>query len=69
MIMTTERPAPPKLLLTSKEASTALGISPRKLWELTAGRQIASVRIGRSVRYDVRDLEAYIDDNKKSVRR
>ena len=49
-----------KLLLTAREAATALSISERKLWELTNRNLIRSVRIGRSVRYDIRDLEAFI---------
>ena len=49
------------LLLTPKEAAATLGISPRKLWALTASGDVPCVRIGRSVRYDVADLADFID--------
>lgn len=61
--------APPKLLLSAAEAAAALGIGLRTLWSLTASREIACVRIGRLVRYDVKDLERYIDRNRQSPRR
>lgn len=47
-------------LLTPIEAATTLGISPRKLWELSNRKEIASVRIGRCVRYDPRDLSDFV---------
>lgn len=50
-----------QLLVTPAEASKALAISPRKLWSMTAGGEIRCVRIGRCVRYDIRDLEAAIE--------
>lgn len=53
------------LLLTPAQASKTLAISPRKLWSLTASRQIKSLRIGRSVRYDPRDLRDYIEAQKQ----
>lgn len=46
------------------DAAKALNISARKLWELTAGRLIPHVRIGRAVRYAVADLEAWIEEQK-----
>ena len=53
------------LLLTPKETATALAISPRKLWGMTASGEIPHVRLGRCVRYDIRDLEAAIERMKK----
>jgi hypothetical protein len=54
-------PMPP-LLLTSREAAKALSICERSLWGLTAPRgPIPAVRINRAVRYDPRDLAAFID--------
>lgn len=44
-------------LLTTKQAAAWLGISVRKF--VTLG--IRRVRIGRSVRYDPRDLQQYAD--------
>jgi excisionase family DNA binding protein len=53
------------LLLTPKQAAATLAISPRKLWAMTASCEIPHVRLGRCVRYDVKDLEAAIDRMKK----
>jgi excisionase family DNA binding protein len=47
-------------LLTVPDAAEHLAISKRKLWELLAGG-FPSVRIGRSVRIDPRDLSTWID--------
>ena len=51
----------PPILLKASEASRLLALSPRKLWELTNRKEIPSVRIGRSLRYDRRDLMAWIE--------
>lgn len=51
----------PKLLVTSREAARMLSICERTLWTLTNTGLLGAVRIGRSVRYAVTDLEAYID--------
>ncbi len=53
-------------LLRSTEAAAYLSISPRTLWTLTKRGDIPCVRIGRSVRYDRRDLEAWIQRAKES---
>ena len=50
-----------RLLLTPREAARAVAVSERTLWTLTRRGDIPCVRIGRSVRYDPRDLEAYIN--------
>ena len=50
-----------QLLIIPREAAHALSISPRTLWQLTNEGTIPCVRIGRSVRYDLRDLQAWID--------
>jgi len=60
-------PEPVRLLLTAREAADALHVCERTLWGLTAPRgPIAVVKIGRSVRYDVRDLEQWIEANKQT---
>jgi len=56
--------APARLLLTCREASEALGISVRTLWALTKCGEISCIRIGRAVRYDPRDLLAFIERKK-----
>ncbi|REJ90645.1 MAG: DNA-binding protein [Planctomycetota bacterium] len=53
------------LLLTPPQAAEALAISPRKLWSMTASGEIPHVRLGRSVRYPVDDLQRWIDGQKK----
>lgn len=50
----------PEGLLTTKQAAAFLSISTRKLWELTNGRDIPCIRIGRAMRYAPDDLHAYI---------
>ncbi len=52
---------PPKLLISPREAANVLGISERKLWSMTQASQIPVVRLGRSVRYSVRTLESWIE--------
>lgn len=51
-----------RMLLRPPEAARALGISARKLWGL---RSLPRVRIGRSVRYDVRDIQRFIEEQKE----
>lgn len=55
--------APPPLL-DSRGASKWLGVSPRTLWSLTDSGRLRAVRIGRLVKYDPRDLLAFIDASK-----
>jgi excisionase family DNA binding protein len=51
----------PQLLLTTHAAAAALSVSERTLWTLTHPRgPIPAVRIGRSVRYPVDALRAWI---------
>ncbi|QDU56734.1 helix-turn-helix domain-containing protein [Aeoliella mucimassa] len=50
----------PPTLLSPKQASEALSISPRKLWTMTASGEITCVRLGRSVRYSVAELHRLV---------
>lgn len=59
-----DRSSPLPTLLRAREAAEMLAVSPRKLWELTNRGLVPCVRIGRAVRYDVRDLAAWIDEQK-----
>ncbi len=52
-------------LLDAKAAASGLGISSRKLWELTNCGAISHVRIGRRVLYDPRDLDRFIEKAKR----
>lgn len=49
------------LMVDCGAAAAMLGISKRKLWSLTAGGEIPSLKIGTSVRYAVVDLRAWVD--------
>lgn len=51
-------------LLTVREAADLLRISDRTLWTLTSSGRLPSVRVGRSVRYDIADLRKWIDSQK-----
>ena len=55
----------PALLLNPAQAAEALAISPRKLWAMTASGEIPHVRLGRSVRYPVANLEQFIEEQRK----
>ena len=62
----------PRLLLTAREAAQALAISQRTLWELTQRGELPALRLpgrgiaARALRYDLRDLLAWIDRTKKA---
>lgn len=49
------------LLLTSRDAARVLAVSPRTLWGLTDSGELPCVRLGRSVRYAIADLTAYVN--------
>jgi hypothetical protein len=51
-------------LINSKQAAEYLCVSPRKLWDLSKTGRIPTVKIDRVVRYDVEDLNAFIDQQK-----
>lgn len=57
------------MLLTAKQAAVVLSISPRKLWSLTSGNEVPHIRIGRSVRYSVIDLEDWISEQRCTASR
>jgi excisionase family DNA binding protein len=53
------------LLITPRQASAMLSISERTLWTLTKKGDIPVIRIGRAIRYALRDLEGWIEDKKQ----
>jgi excisionase family DNA binding protein len=61
---TTHEPTTLSALLTVREAADLLRISERTLFTLTKNREIPSVRVGRGVRYDERDLARWIEAQK-----
>lgn len=55
----------PRLLLSPRDAARALSICPKTLWSWTAPRgPIPAINIGRSVRYAVSDLQAFIESRR-----
>ena len=62
---TLERLLAEKLLVDSQTAANMLSIGERSLWSRQASGEIRSIRIGRSVRFDIRYLVAFIDQQKK----
>jgi excisionase family DNA binding protein len=48
------------LLLNARDAAEALAVSERTLFTLTKAQKVPCVRLGRSVRYSVKDLEDWI---------
>ena len=62
----TEAAAP--LLVTEPVAAKMLSISPRKLFDLRKRGEVRAVRLGKCVRYDVRELKQLAgrcDDGKR----
>ena len=47
-------------LIKAAEAARFLSICPRTLWRLTNNGEVPCIRIGKSVRYDVKKLENWI---------
>ena len=56
----------PKRLLTINETAAYLGLSPRTIYNAIAPKsrkpfQVKPKRIGKLVRFDIRDLDQYVD--------
>jgi len=56
--------ASPFKLLDTTEAAAALGIGRRTLQEKVEAREIACIRIGRSIRFSEADLAAFVERNR-----
>ncbi|MFY7751954.1 MAG: helix-turn-helix domain-containing protein [Exiguobacterium acetylicum] len=54
-------------LYTSTKAAEFLGVSVRTLWTLRNTGKIPFVRVGESIRYELSDLESYVDRNKVAI--
>ena len=52
-------------LLRPKDAAKLLAISERHLWGLMKEGQIPVVRLGRTTRYHLADIEAFIESSKE----
>ncbi len=55
--------------MTIEEASDYLATPVPTLYNRVWRRKIPFVRLGRSIRFDVADLDAFIDENKVSPRK
>ena len=60
--------ATPRLLVTAREAAESLAIWEKTLWSLTKAGELRAVKIGRSVRCAVADLEAFVAARKGGAR-
>jgi hypothetical protein len=59
------KPAGLEPLLKLAEAAKFMATSERALWAMTSPRgPLKCVRLGRSVRYDLRDLRSFIDSKR-----
>ena len=59
----------PKRLLTIKEAAAYLGRSVSAVYHLVSRREIACVRHGRNLRFDIRELDRWIKKGKATTSR
>ena len=51
-------------LIGRREAAQYLAISDRHLWTITASGALPCIRIGRSVRYALADLDGFIESRR-----
>jgi excisionase family DNA binding protein len=57
-----------RLLVGQEEAARLMSVSPRTLYNLRRRGQLRAVRIGTAgVRYDVRDLQKFIEQAKSQA--
>ncbi len=56
---------PARRLMTVDEAGDYLGYTPAAVRHMVAKGQLPCVHVGRSVRFDVKDLDRWIDENKR----
>lgn len=62
--MEKEPNAPIRILLDLKETAQALKLSDRTVWGLADSGELKSIRIGRSRRFDLRDVHEFIERKK-----
>lgn len=54
-----------RLLLNEKQASEALNLSPRTLFNLRQRGEIPYKRFGKAIRYSLSDLQRWVDANRQ----
>lgn len=55
------------MLVNARGAATVLALSLRKIEQMTAQGELPYLRIGRSVRYRLTDLQAWVEAQHKEV--
>ena len=61
-----QRPEPPRLALGPAEAAASLGVS-REFFDTHVLPNVKSVRVGRRILVSVRELEAWLEREQRSV--
>lgn len=56
-----ERAVGGRRLMSIRETAEYLSISTRHLWTITNSGQLPNIKMGKSVRYDRVDVDAYIE--------
>ncbi|WP_296458640.1 helix-turn-helix domain-containing protein [Rubinisphaera sp.] len=51
-------------LLNTRQAAAYLGLCERKIWQMSKDGDFPSVRAGKSLRFDVQDLDSWIENQK-----
>lgn len=54
-------------LLDYEQAAKYLGTTPRHVRELWAKRRLPGVKVGRLVRFDIGDLDKFIESNRREA--
>lgn len=64
-----ERQPMSKTLLSRSEAAEYLGVSKATLavWKCVNRYQLPVIKVGRSVKYHIADLEAFVNRNRQNV--
>ena len=52
-----------KRLLTAREAAAYLGLAEDTVYKKARWRELPSVKVGRSLRFDLRALERFVEQN------
>ncbi len=58
---------PERMLVDSRAAAQLPCVSQRTLWSLKESGRLSFVAIGRLIRFDVRDLEAFVSESKRKA--
>lgn len=54
-----------QLAVTYRDAGHKVGVCERTIWNLVKNRELKAIRIGRSVRIPIAELERFIADQTK----